>query len=119
MSLGRRLKRLRAEKKLGLRQLSDATGLSPSQLSRIERDLDSPKAENLFAIAQYYGVTMESLLAQRIQVPSDQQVLAEVGIAAIIENVEGVYGVVVSEVRLVRTVEGNNLAMVKLFFEED
>lgn len=113
------MRRLREKKELPLWQVGKLTGISASQLSKVERDLDFPRSDVLFRLAQYYGVTMESLMNYHNPIPQDQLALAEVGVAAIVEKLEEMYEVVITKVELVRATEGHGLVRIVLYSEED
>lgn len=72
MTLGTQLHALRSAKGLSLRQVTKATGVSPSTQSRAERDVGIPDAVILSKLAEFYGVSFESLL-NKIE-PTDEQV---------------------------------------------
>lgn len=72
MSLSIKLRALRSAKEMSLRQVAKASGVSPSTLSRAERDLGIPDAIILSKIAEFYGVSFESLL-DKLE-PTDEQV---------------------------------------------
>lgn len=55
-SLGARLRRLRLERGISLRALAQATGLTPSFLSQVERDLAEPSITSLRRIAEALSV---------------------------------------------------------------
>jgi transcriptional regulator with XRE-family HTH domain len=61
-AVGPRLKHLRLRREITLNQLSDETGISASTLSRLEGGLRHPTLEQLLPLAQYYGVTLDSLV---------------------------------------------------------
>ena len=58
-SIGQKLRRLRLRKSMGLSELSDHTGLSPSLLSKLERDLMYPTLPTLLRIAFVFSVGLE------------------------------------------------------------
>lgn len=58
-SIGEKLRRLRLRKSMGLNELSKHTGLSPSLLSKLERDLMHPKLPTLLRIALVFSVGLE------------------------------------------------------------
>lgn len=60
--IGERLKELRTEKILTIKQLSEITLLSQSSISRWENDMADIKAENLICIAKFFNVTTDYLL---------------------------------------------------------
>ncbi len=64
MSLGSSIRFLREARQLGLRRFAGATGLSPSYLSRIERDcVPPPSAEIIERIAAALRTDPDELLA--------------------------------------------------------
>ena len=64
MSLGSSIRFLREARQLGLRRFAAATGLSPSYLSRIERDcVPPPSAEIIERIAAALRTDADDLLA--------------------------------------------------------
>jgi transcriptional regulator with XRE-family HTH domain len=58
-SIGQKLRRLRLRKSMGLNELSKHTGLSPSLLSKLERDLMHPTLPTLLRIAFVFSVGLE------------------------------------------------------------
>lgn len=61
MSLGERLRQLRAARRLSGAALARRAGLSPSLVSQVERDLTSPSLEALRRLAQALEVPMGAL----------------------------------------------------------
>ena len=58
-----RLDTLLSERGISQRELAAATGLTPQSVSNYVRGTRSlPAAEELYALAKYFGVTMESFL---------------------------------------------------------
>ncbi|MFD1329961.1 helix-turn-helix domain-containing protein [Mycoplana ramosa] len=57
--IGPRIKALRSEKKMGLVQLGEHTGLSPAMLSKIERGQLFPTLPTLVRIALVFGVDLD------------------------------------------------------------
>jgi len=57
--IGPKVRELRLNKKLGLVQLGEHTGLSPAMLSKIERGLLFPTLPTLLRIAMVFGVGLE------------------------------------------------------------
>jgi transcriptional regulator with XRE-family HTH domain len=57
--IGAKLRVLRLHRSMGLRQLSERTGLSPSLLSRIENNRHLPTVPTLLRIAQVFNVTLD------------------------------------------------------------
>ena len=56
------LKRLLDQKKISARELGRATGIAQSTISSILSDRGLHRPEHLFAISQYFGVSLETLL---------------------------------------------------------
>lgn len=61
-TVGQKLRHLRLSRKLTLRDLSKATGLSPSVLASIERTSLGVGIAAAKALAKYYGVTLNELM---------------------------------------------------------
>ena len=59
---GDRLKRIRKEKKLTLREVQEATGLAHSGLSEIEHNERSCNSDTLKKLATFYNVSTDYLL---------------------------------------------------------
>jgi transcriptional regulator with XRE-family HTH domain len=62
VDLGPRLRALRARRGLTLAELSEATGISTSTLSRLESGLRRPSLEQLLPLARVHGVTLDELV---------------------------------------------------------
>lgn len=63
LTIQEKLKDLRVERKLTLRQLSEATGISIASLGNYEADdLIDLKASSVTALARFYGVSADYLL---------------------------------------------------------
>jgi DNA-binding transcriptional MerR regulator/mannose-6-phosphate isomerase-like protein (cupin superfamily) len=62
-TVGHKLRQFRLNAKLTLRELSDATGLSPSVLASIERTSLGVGIPEAKALAKYFGVTLTELMA--------------------------------------------------------
>lgn len=66
MTFGKRLKQLREERGLGVREFSRLTGLSLSHLHYLEHDDRTPGDETLRRIARHLdGVSVRDLIAER------------------------------------------------------
>lgn len=63
-SLGHRVRMLRAERDWSLKDLADATKLSVSQISSIERGVHLPSMESLLAIARAFTLRPSQLLSE-------------------------------------------------------
>jgi transcriptional regulator with XRE-family HTH domain len=61
-NLGRRLRELREQRRLTVRQFADQIKKTPGYVSRIEARGEIPSPELLCAIASVYGVAPEELL---------------------------------------------------------
>ena len=61
-TLGRRLRELREQRRLTVRQFADQIKKTPGYVSRIEARGEIPSPELLCAIANVYGVAPEELL---------------------------------------------------------
>ena len=59
---GERLKELLQEKELSINKFAGALGVSPSIVSAWCRGLKQPTADNISAVAQFFGVTADYLL---------------------------------------------------------
>lgn len=62
--IGPKIRALRLEKKLGLVQLGEHTGLSPAMLSKIERGQLFPTLPTLLRIALVFGVGLEHFFVE-------------------------------------------------------
>lgn len=63
MTMGRRLKRLRKDRRLTLVEASNGAGLSKSYVWDMENNkLPNPGANNILSIARSYGVSVEFVL---------------------------------------------------------
>ncbi|MGN1060308.1 MAG: helix-turn-helix domain-containing protein [Candidatus Coproplasma sp.] len=62
MSIGERIKELRAEKNLSQMELSKATGLSQSAIARWELNKSEPTATAIIILAKYFGESADYLL---------------------------------------------------------
>ena len=58
MKIGYRIKKLRMQQKITLKELGERTGLTTSFLSQLERDLTSPSFISLEKIADALNTTM-------------------------------------------------------------
>ncbi|MDD5773798.1 MAG: XRE family transcriptional regulator [bacterium] len=58
MKIGYRIKKLRTQQKITLKELGEKTGLTTSFLSQLERDLTSPSFTSLGKIAEALNTTM-------------------------------------------------------------
>ena len=66
------IRRERKARVIGLRQMAKKIGVSPTYLSKVERDEVTPPTErNVRSIAQIIGCNADKLLAMADRVPSD------------------------------------------------
>lgn len=61
-AIGGRIRQLRSDKRLTLKDLGERTGVSPSMLSLVERGKTSPSIGTLVAISSALGVHMSDLI---------------------------------------------------------
>jgi transcriptional regulator with XRE-family HTH domain len=72
MKFGAFVRREREAKEIGLREMAKKIGVSPTYLSKVERDEFSPPAEDkVKAIAEIIGCDADGLLARAGKVSSD------------------------------------------------
>jgi DNA-binding transcriptional MerR regulator/mannose-6-phosphate isomerase-like protein (cupin superfamily) len=69
-SLGERIRRLRAEQSISLRDLARQTGLSPSFISSVERSLHRPSVASLQKLAAGLGTNLSLMLSEEPADPS-------------------------------------------------
>src|SRR5215213_9345468 len=89
-SLDMKLRVLRAERQLSLREASELTGVDKVSLSRFERGLAHPQDRTLGKIAKGYGVPVEELLeepvlAGKAEAPADTGQEEERRVRALLE----------------------------------
>jgi transcriptional regulator with XRE-family HTH domain len=69
---GEFVRRKRVEKEIGLREMAKIIGVSPTYLSKVERDEFPPPAEDkVRKIAEIFGCNADELLARAGRVSSD------------------------------------------------
>lgn len=66
INVGRKLRELRQQRGLSLRQLSEKVGVSPSAIQKIERNLISPTLGTVLKITKGLGTTLQSLLDEHM-----------------------------------------------------
>jgi len=62
--IGKRIKKLRLDKKLTLQDMADRTGLSKGYLSKLEKSTKAPPVSTLINIAKAFNVTISVLLGE-------------------------------------------------------
>jgi transcriptional regulator with XRE-family HTH domain len=71
-SFGKFIRRKREEKEIGLREMAKKLGLSPTYVSKIERDeFPPPTEERVKAIAAILGCDVDHLLARAGRLPAE------------------------------------------------
>jgi len=71
-TFGTTVRRLREEKKIGLRKFAQMVGMSPTYLSKVERDeFNPPSEEKIRAIAKALSQDVDELLALAGRLSSD------------------------------------------------
>jgi transcriptional regulator with XRE-family HTH domain len=87
------IRRAREEKEIGLREMAKMIGVSPTYLSKIERDEFPPPAEDrVKAIANILGCDADDLLARAGRVSSDVSEIIKrrpVELAALLRTAKG------------------------------
>jgi transcriptional regulator with XRE-family HTH domain len=73
MSVGKRILRLRLERQLTQRDISEETGLAVSYLSRLENGRITPTIPTLSKIAQALGVDVTAFFGQETQTDTDDK----------------------------------------------
>jgi len=63
--IGNRIKKLRTERDLTLKQLAKATGFTSGYLSKVENSKKSPPVSTLIVLANYMGIGMDSFFAEK------------------------------------------------------
>ena len=79
--VGARIKKLRKQRQMTLKELSEYTGLSIGFLSSFEREVTSPSLQNLKTIAEALGTTITDL----ISVEKQERVLLRKGETKVID----------------------------------
>lgn len=75
LAAGPRLHELRKKHRFTLVELSEATGISVSTLSRLESGARRPTLELLLPLARAHGVTLDELVAaEELSIPVDRLV---------------------------------------------
>lgn len=76
IEIGQKLKKLREEKGLSMREVAARIGIDHSYIGKIEKG-KFPSLEKLRKICELYGVSVQSLIGQEITVPDE---LKELGV---------------------------------------
>ena len=56
MNIGKTLKKLRLERNLTIKEVSQATGFSQSTISEYENNITEPSSKRMFALFDLYGI---------------------------------------------------------------
>ena len=86
--LGQRIRRLRHQRHLTLQQLGEATGLSPSMLSLVERGRTSPSIGSLVAVSSALRVPLKALFDDGL--PGRQTYIVRIDDQAVLSPMPGV-----------------------------
>lgn len=71
LDVGSELRRIRVAKKLSLRAVANAVGVSPSLLSQVETNKTQPSVSTLYALVNHLGVSLDGLMGQHRPSASD------------------------------------------------
>jgi transcriptional regulator with XRE-family HTH domain len=72
MNFGKSIRQWREEQKLGLRRFAKAIGVSPTFISKMERDIGPlPGEETIRKMAEFFGKDPDMLLAMADKVAAD------------------------------------------------
>lgn len=63
--IGNRIKKLRVERDLTLKQLAKSTGFTSGYLSKVENSQKSPPVSTLIVLADFMGIGMDSFFAEK------------------------------------------------------
>jgi transcriptional regulator with XRE-family HTH domain len=81
------LRRLRYQRRLSIKELSEITGLSPNTIYRLETGgRTAPSSETLRIIAEFYGLTLEEISKMVPPVPTPRNAIKQ------IRNTKGISG---------------------------
>lgn len=73
IAFGNRLKELREERGLSLKQLSEQIQVSDAAICKWENDVSEPKLTYIIRLAQFFGITLDELTGQDDLVPFIEQ----------------------------------------------
>ena len=71
-NLSKNLKKIRKENNLSQEQLAEKLGVSRQAISKWERAEASPDTDNLIALAEIYGITLDALLDSEKEISSEE-----------------------------------------------
>jgi transcriptional regulator with XRE-family HTH domain len=67
MSFGQNLEKVRKERKISQAKLGNALGITQQMISSYEKDISSPNIESLVKIADYFEVSIDSLIGHEVK----------------------------------------------------
>ena len=70
LEVGAELRRVRAEKKLSLRSVASAIGVSASLLSQVETGKTQPSVSTLYALVSHLGISLDGIMSGTAEPPS-------------------------------------------------
>ncbi len=91
MKLGERLRRIRKENKLTLKDLSQLAGLSVPYLSDLERAVVNPSIDTLQKVAKAYHMTVKDLLSGVEELGESTSTTYPEGFEAFLKDFESIY----------------------------
>ena len=71
LDLGAELRRIRESKKLSLRSVANAVGVSASLLSQVETGKTQPSVSTLYALVNHLGISLDGLMGQHRPTATD------------------------------------------------
>lgn len=71
LDLGSELRRVRESRRLSLRTVASAIGVSASMLSQVETGKTQPSVSTLYALVNHLGISLDALLGNQVDVPSE------------------------------------------------
>jgi transcriptional regulator with XRE-family HTH domain len=96
-AIGIRIREIRLARNMTLQALADATGLSPSMLSLVERGRASPSIGSLIVISNALRITMSDIIVS--EPPQDERLVVRAGDQRVVETAEHVIRRVLREDR--------------------
>lgn len=69
--IGQQIRKMRQRRRLTIQQLADASGMSASMLSLVERGLTSPSLLSLTSIGRNLGITLAEMMSGQLNDPDE------------------------------------------------
>lgn len=69
--IGQQIRKMRQRRRLTIQQLADASGMSASMLSLVERGLTSPSLLSLTSIGRNLGITLAEMMSGQLNEPDE------------------------------------------------